>query len=73
MLFSVNLASCLILKILQIEVNALFPNVNTFRKALRHFAIKNEFEVRTVKSDRKRFIGECKHPSYPWKIHASIF
>jgi MuDR family transposase len=56
----------------KIEVNALFPDVNTFRKALRHFAIKNEFEVRKVKSDRKRFIGECKHPSCPWRIRASI-
>jgi hypothetical protein len=28
------------------EVNALFPDVNVFKKCLRHFAIKNEFEVR---------------------------
>jgi MuDR family transposase len=56
----------------KIEVNVLFPDVDAFRKALRHFAIKNEFEVRTVKSDKKRFIGECKHPNCLWRIRASI-
>ncbi|XP_078153161.1 uncharacterized protein LOC144548368 [Carex rostrata] len=56
----------------RIDVNALFPDVNAFRKALRHFAIKNEFEVHTLKSDKKRFIGRCKHPDCPWRIRASI-
>jgi hypothetical protein len=32
----------------KIEINALFSNVNIFRKTLKHFIIKNEFEVRTV-------------------------
>ena len=54
-----------------IEVNALFPDVDAFRRALRHFAIKNEFEVSIVKSDKKRFIGKCKHPDCPWRIYAS--
>jgi MuDR family transposase len=56
----------------KIEVNALFPDVNAFRNSLRHFAIKNEFEVSTVKSDKKRFIGKCKHSDCPWRIRASI-
>jgi hypothetical protein len=30
---------------LKIEVNILFLDVNTFRKLLRYFTIKNEFEV----------------------------
>jgi MuDR family transposase len=56
----------------KIIINALFSDVDAFRKALRHFSIKNEFEIRTVKSDKKRFIGECKYPSCPWRIRASI-
>jgi MuDR family transposase len=52
--------------------NALFPDVNAFRNSLRHFAIKNEFEVSTVKSDKKRFIGKCKHSDCPCRIRASI-
>ena len=56
----------------RIEVNALFPDVVTFRNALRHFVIKNEFEVQTLKSDKKRFMGRCKHPDCPWRIRASI-
>ena len=55
----------------KIAVGELFPNVDAFRKSLRHFAIKNEFEVFTVKSDKTRFIGKCKDPSCPWRIHAS--
>ena len=56
----------------RIEVNALFPDVDAFRNALRHFAIKNEFEVHTLKSDKKRFIGRCKQLDCPWRIRASI-
>jgi MuDR family transposase len=55
----------------KIEVGSLFPDVDAFRKALRHFAIKNEFEVCTVKSDKTRFIGKCKNHSCPWRIRAS--
>jgi MuDR family transposase len=56
----------------KIELNALFPDVYAFRKALRHFAIKNEFEVSTLKSDKKRFIGKCKDLNCHWRIRASI-
>jgi hypothetical protein len=38
-----------------IEVNDVFLDVITFRKAVRHFVIKNEFEVATLKSDKKRY------------------
>ena len=56
----------------KIEAGALFPDVYAFRKALRHFAIKNEFEVVTLKTDKKRFIGKCRNPSCPWRVHASV-
>jgi hypothetical protein len=38
---------------LKIELNALFSYVDAFRKALRHYATKNEFEVNTLKLDKK--------------------
>jgi MuDR family transposase len=50
----------------KIEANALFSDVNAFRMTLRHFAIKNEFEISTVKSNKTRFIGKCKHSDCPW-------
>jgi MuDR family transposase len=57
---------------LKIKVGALFPDINTFRRALRHFAIKNEFEVVTIKFDKKRFIEKCKESSCLWRIHVFI-
>jgi MuDR family transposase len=54
----------------RIELNALFPDVDAFRKSLRHFVIKNEFEYVIVKSDKKRFIANCKHEDCPWRIRA---
>jgi MuDR family transposase len=55
----------------KIEANTLFSNVNAFKTTLRHFAIKNEFEISTVKSDKTRFIGKYKHSDCLWRIHAS--
>jgi hypothetical protein len=43
MLFSADLAFVFDHENLKIEVNALFSDVNIFRKTLSHFAIKNEF------------------------------
>jgi MuDR family transposase len=63
MLFNANLVLVFDIENSIIEVNVLFPGDDVFRKALRYFAIKNKFEVRTVKSDRKRFIKKYKHPS----------
>jgi hypothetical protein len=38
----------------KIEVGTLFLDVDAFRMTLRHFAIIYEFEVSTVKSDKKK-------------------
>jgi uncharacterized protein YneR len=46
---------------LKIELNSLFFDVDIFRKALRHFAIGNEFEVTTLKLDKKSFIEKYKN------------
>jgi MuDR family transposase len=56
----------------KIEVGASFPDVNTFRRVLRHFAIKSEFEVVTIMSDKKRFIGKYKESNCLWRINVSI-
>jgi hypothetical protein len=55
-----------------IEKGALFPDIITFRKAIKHYAVKKGFEfAKGLKSDPTRFIARCKHPSCPWRIHAS--
>ncbi|CAD6254194.1 unnamed protein product [Miscanthus lutarioriparius] len=51
-----------------------YPNMATFKLALSHHAIKNEFEYRTVKSSPKRFTCICSRKNEdkcPWRIHAS--
>jgi MuDR family transposase len=55
----------------KIELKVLFSNANTFRHALRHFAIKNEFEYIIVKSNKNRFIEKCRNPDCLWRIRAS--
>jgi hypothetical protein len=55
-----------------IEVGALFPDITTFRKAIRHYAVKKGFEFAPgLKTDPTRFIARCKHSTCPWRIHAS--
>jgi hypothetical protein len=49
-----------------------FPDIKTFRKAIRHFAVKSGFAfapgVRTAKA---RFIAKCAAKGCPWRIHSS--
>jgi len=50
----------------------LFPDIKTFRKAIRHYAVKTGFEFAArVKTDTTRFIAKCAAPGCPWRIHAS--
>jgi len=56
----------------RIEKGALFPDIITFRKAVRHYAVKKGFELAPgIKTDPTRYIARCKHPGCPWRIHAS--
>ena len=50
---------------------ALFPDIVSFRKAVRHYAVTRGFEFRDIKTDKTRFIAKCKAEGYPWRIHAS--
>jgi hypothetical protein len=53
-----------------------FEDGDTFKRAIRHYAVLNEFEIAAPYSERKRYRGYCKGKSSKkkkckWKIHAS--
>ena len=50
---------------------ALFPNIVSFSKAVRHYAVTRGFELADIKTDKTRFIAKCKTEGCPWRIHAS--
>jgi hypothetical protein len=54
-----------------IALHALFPDIITFRKAVRHHAIVKGFEFAGLQIDKTRFIAKCSHEGCPWCIHAS--
>jgi hypothetical protein len=49
----------------------LFPDIVTFRKAIRHYAVKAGFVFKDIKTDTTRFLAKCKADGCPWRIHAS--
>jgi len=49
----------------------LFPDIVTFRKAIKHHAVIEDFEFANVRTDRTRFMANCAYPSCPWRIRAS--
>nr|AAP12925.1 transposon protein, putative, mutator sub-class [Oryza sativa Japonica Group] len=52
--------------------NALFPDMISFRKAVRHYAIKKGFEFADLKTAKTRFIATCRAEGCPWRIRASL-
>ncbi|KAK6914260.1 Transposase, MuDR, plant [Dillenia turbinata] len=48
-----------------------FPDVETCRRTLKDIAIAMRFEIRTVKSDRSRFIAKCSKEGCPWRVHVA--
>lgn len=54
-----------------IKEEAVFPDMITFRKAIRHFAVVTGFELSNLQTDPTRFIAHCKHEGCKWRIHAS--
>jgi hypothetical protein len=54
-----------------IRKGALFFDIITFRKAIRHFAITNGFEFAGLNTDKTRFIAHYAAKGCPWRIHAS--
>nr|CAD1821654.1 unnamed protein product [Ananas comosus var. bracteatus] len=53
------------------EVGAKYSNVGSFRDALTHFALLNEFEYNLQKSDLLRVTATCAKSNCKWRIHAS--
>ena len=52
------------------DIGTVYPNMVEFRLAVRQFAIKKQFGLRTVKTDTERFIGKCMGEVCPWHINA---
>jgi hypothetical protein len=56
----------------KIQKGELFPDIISFRKAIRHFAVIKGFEFAPgVRTDKSRFIARCAATDCPWRIHAS--
>jgi hypothetical protein len=43
-----------------VEVGKLWPNMNEFRMSFRTYAVKKEFDAKTMWTDRKKFYARCK-------------
>jgi len=50
------------------DLGSVYPNMKEFRLAMRQFAINEEFELDTKKTDPTRFIGNRKAEDCPWHI-----
>jgi len=49
-------------------LGTVYPNQQEFRLAVRQFAINEEFELDTVKTDKSRSIYGCKAEDCPWHL-----
>jgi len=54
-----------------IEVGVTFGDGDTFKKAIRQYAIKGEYEIRAAYSESTRYRGYYKAKRCKWRIHAS--
>lgn len=52
------------------SVGDVFPDMKAFRLAVRKYAINEQFDIHTIKSDKTRFRGRCKDVCCPWTINA---
>ena len=43
-----------------IEVGKLFPSMKEFRMCFKTYAVKHEFDAKTVWTDRKKFYAMCR-------------
>lgn len=58
------------MEVQNIFVGQEFPDVKTFRTAIKEAAIAQHFELRIVKSDLIRYIAKCASEGCPWRIRA---
>jgi len=54
-----------------IAVGIIFGDGDTFKKAIRQYAIKGEYEIAAAYSESTSYCGYCKAEGCKWKIHAS--
>jgi len=54
-----------------IAVGVTFGDGDTFKKAIRQYAIMGEFEIAAPYSESTRYRGYCKAERCKWRIHAS--
>ena len=54
-----------------IAVGTTFGDGDTFKKAIRQYAIKGEYEIVAAYFESTRYHGYCKAEGCKWKIHAS--
>jgi hypothetical protein len=56
----------------EMAVGDTFPSMDTFRMALKHYAIKREFDIKIKMSQPKKYMANCKkfEEGCPWKITA---
>jgi hypothetical protein len=55
-----------------ISVGALFPDIVAFKKAIWQQAIIVGVKLAKIKTDPTRFLAQCAHATYKWRIHASV-
>jgi hypothetical protein len=55
----------------RIEVGVTFGDGDSFKKAIRQYAIKGEYEIAAPYSESTRYRAYCKSAQYKWRIHAS--
>jgi hypothetical protein len=55
----------------KIAVGITFGDGHTFKKAIRQYAIKGEYEIAASYSESARYRGYCKAEQCKWRIHAS--
>jgi hypothetical protein len=56
----------------QMAVGDTFPSMDNFRMALKHYAIKREFDIKIIMSQPKKYMAYCKkfEDGCPFKITA---
>jgi hypothetical protein len=54
-----------------IQVGITFGDGDTFKKAIRQYAIKGEYEIAARYSESKRYRSYCKAEGCNWQIHVS--
>jgi hypothetical protein len=55
----------------KIEVGVTFGDRDTFKKAIRQYAIIGEYEIAAPYNEATRYRGYCKAERCRWRIHAS--